>query len=67
MVFLFNPSTNRRFEIKLYEIQVRENGEFVPIKFTGGNCFTSKSEAIKILTIYKNKYPHRLTMRVKTI
>lgn len=51
--------------IKTYEIQVKENGEFSPVKLVGKqNIFLNRQEAQGELEEYRHRFPHRITLRV---
>lgn len=53
---------------KMYEVQVKDDGKFEPIKITGSvNAFETRAEAETAMNNHKQQFPYRLTMRVSEI
>lgn len=51
---------------RLYEAQVKDDGKWETIKIKG-NPFFSRLEAEKELQAYRQRFPHRITARIRLV
>jgi hypothetical protein len=52
--------------IKIYEVQVKDDGEFQAVELSGGrvNAFESREDAEYAMAEHKRNFPFRITTRV---
>ena len=54
--------------MKLYRVEVKDDGEFHPVKFADGqNVFENRADAVRALEDYRNRFPYRITLRVRMV
>lgn len=55
-----------KMKTRLYEAQVKDDGKWETIKIKG-NPFFSRLEAEKELQAYRQRFPHRITARIRLV
>jgi hypothetical protein len=50
--------------MKMYTIQVKDDGIWSDVEFSGKSFWESRKKAETAMIGYKNKFPFRITMRI---